>query len=123
MDLLCFKLLIVRGLIPYLLSLIHIYLGKYSSNLFTLNMFYSANKRMLAGKQITKEIENFVYSYWKNVSENMIQWNELRNKEISKVDLRENYIVTQGVVILSLIHIFYISGIMSNMSIGTEMSC
>lgn len=26
-------------------------LGKYSSNLFTLNMFYSANKRMLAGKQ------------------------------------------------------------------------
>ena len=32
----------------------------------------------------------------------MIQWSELRNKEISKVDLRENYIVTQGVVIQAL---------------------
>ncbi len=77
-------------------------LGKYSSNLFTLNMFYSANKRVLAGKHITREIENFVCSYWKNVCENMIQWNELQKKEISKVDLRENYIVTQGVVIQAL---------------------
>lgn len=77
-------------------------LGKYSSNLFTLNMFYSANKRVLAGKRITKETKNFVLSYWKNVCENMIQWNELQNKEISKVDLRENYIVTQGVVIQAL---------------------
>lgn len=32
----------------------------------------------------------------------MIQWNELQKKEISKVDLRENYIVTQGVVIQAL---------------------
>lgn len=92
-------------------------LGKYSSNLFTLNMFYSANKRMLAGKQITKEIENFVYSYWKNVSENMIQWNELRNKEISKVDLRENYIVTQGVVIQALgcVGAYFLNNLESNM--------
>lgn len=32
----------------------------------------------------------------------MVQWGELSRKEISKVDLRENYIVTQGVVIQAL---------------------
>lgn len=37
--------------------------------------------------------------YWKTVAENVVQWVELSKREISKVDLRENYIVTQGVVI------------------------
>lgn len=38
-----------------------------------------------------------------------MQWKELTNREISKVDLRENYIVTQGVVIqaLGLIGLFF----------------
>lgn len=77
-------------------------LGKYSSNLFTLNTFYCANKRILNGKKISGEIEQFIHSYWLYVSENMSQWNELQNKEISKVDLRENYIATQGVIIQAL---------------------
>ena len=38
------------------------------------------------------------YSFVKNI----VQWNELENKEISKVDLRENYIVTQAIVIQAL---------------------
>lgn len=77
-------------------------LGKYSSNLFTLNTFYSANKKILSGKQIDTRIEEFVQEYWKCISENMVQWQELQRKEISKVDLRENYIATQGVVIQAL---------------------
>lgn len=74
-------------------------LGKYSSNLFTLNTFYTANKKIIQRAEITEECEQFLVEYWKNVAMNITQWNELINKEISKVDLRENYIVTQAVVI------------------------
>lgn len=74
-------------------------LGKYSSNLFTLNTFYVANKKILSGKPATKEAPAFLLRFWQNVTKNIVQWNELQNKEISKVDLRENYIVTQAIVI------------------------
>ena len=74
-------------------------LGKYSSNLFTLNTFYVANKKILSGKAITKDTEAFILRFWQNVAKNIVQWNELQKKEISKVDLRENYIVTQAIVI------------------------
>lgn len=77
-------------------------LGKYSSNLFTLNTFYMANKKIIQRAEITEECETFLIDYWRNVAENLVQWNELKNKEISKVDLRENYIITQAVVIQAL---------------------
>lgn len=77
-------------------------LGKYSSNLFTLNTFYTANKRIVGSSDLSDEAESFLKKYWKFVSENIVQWKELANREISKVDLRENYIVTQGVVIQAL---------------------
>lgn len=77
-------------------------LGKYSSNLFTLNTFYVANKKIISGKVLTKNIEGFLLLFWKNVVKNIVQWNELENREISKVDLRENYIVTQAIVIQAL---------------------
>ncbi|MFV0516387.1 MAG: DNA sulfur modification protein DndB [Aminipila sp.] len=76
-------------------------LGKYSSNLFTLNTFYSANKRIIQ-KDNSRDALEFLTKFWTLVAENMTQWNELQNKEISKVDLRENYIITQAVVIQSL---------------------
>ena len=76
-------------------------LGKYSSNLFTLNTFYSANKRIIQ-KDNSEDALEFLTRFWTLVAENMMQWNELQNKEISKVDLRENYIITQAVVIQSL---------------------
>jgi len=77
-------------------------LGKYSSNLFTLNTFYTANKKILQRADITNECTDFLIRYWNTVSDNLVQWNELLRKEISKVDLRENYIVTQAVVIQAL---------------------
>lgn len=77
-------------------------LGKYSSNLFTLNTFYVANKKIVSGKMVTGDTESFLLRYWENVVKNIVQWNELENKEISKVDLRENYIVTQAIVIQAL---------------------
>lgn len=74
-------------------------LGKYASNLFTLNTFYNANKRMIGGKDVKSDAEKFATEYWKCVAEYVKPWRELQSSEISKIDLREKYIVTQGVVI------------------------
>ena len=74
-------------------------LGKYSSNLFTLSTFYNANKRILRGGPATKKNEEFLLNYWSNICQNIQPWKDLQSHEISKVDLRENYIVTQSVMI------------------------
>ena len=76
-------------------------LGKYSSNLFTLNTFYTAN-RCIIGRSYETDTETFLLEYWTIVVENMRQWQELQHKEITKVDLRENYIATQNIVIQAL---------------------
>lgn len=77
-------------------------LGKYSSNLFTLNTFYVANKRVLSKVGINADSVKFLPIFWQAVADNIIQWHELENREISKIDLRENYIITQAVVIQAL---------------------
>lgn len=74
-------------------------LGKYSSNLFTLSIFYNANKRIIRSAPITKETEMFLLQYWSCVCQNILPWKDLYYHNISKVDLRENYIVTQAVII------------------------
>ncbi len=77
-------------------------LGKYSSNLFTLNTFYMANRRILSKVGINEKTTRFLIDYWQAVADSIVQWKELDNREISKIDLRENYIITQAVVIQSL---------------------
>lgn len=74
-------------------------LGKFSSSLFTLNTFYTANKRVLNGIDLNDKTESALKRYWSEVTKNIVLWKDLAEHEISKVDLRENYIVTQGVVI------------------------
>lgn len=74
-------------------------LGKYSSNLFTLSTFYNANKRIIRTVEVTPEVESFLYKYWNCICKNILPWQDLSNRQISKVDLRENYIVTQAVII------------------------
>ena len=74
-------------------------LGKYSSNLFTLSTFYNANKRIIRTAEVTPEVESFLYKYWNCICKNILPWQDLSNRQISKVDLRENYIVTQAVFI------------------------
>lgn len=76
-------------------------LGKFSSNLFTLNTFYTANKAII-GRAIKKDLEQFLMNYWTEVVKNMAQWQELQNKEITKIDLREKFIATQSIVIQAL---------------------
>ena len=74
-------------------------LGKYSSNLFTLNILYNANKRILGCMDVNKETERKILEYWKGIVDNVKPWKELECSEISKKELREKLIVTQGVVI------------------------
>lgn len=74
-------------------------LGKYSSALFTLNTFYMANKRILGRGDCDRQFERFLKKFWTIIVENMIPWNEVKNRELSKKELREQYIATQAVVI------------------------
>ena len=77
-------------------------LSKYSSNIFTLNTFYEANKRIYKAIKDSQKAERMIHSYWKNVVINMREWNEMNNGELSKKSLREDYITTQGLIILAL---------------------
>ncbi len=74
-------------------------LGKFSSSLFTLNTFYSANRIIIGNSNVTADTESFLMSFWTAIVEHMMPWQELINKSITKRDLRENYIATQNIVI------------------------
>lgn len=77
-------------------------LGKYSSKFFTLNTFYKANKRITRHTKLNDETEAFLKQYWTCVVDNIVPWQEVMNKAISKVDLREQYVITQAIIIQSL---------------------
>ena len=57
-------------------------LGKYSSSLFTLNTFYTANKAII-GRRSLDSADAFLYRFWSCVCLHMSQWKELENKEIT----------------------------------------
>jgi len=77
-------------------------LSKFSSNIFTLNTFYTANKRITKMFEDSSKAEKAIFTFWENVVRNMREWNEMDSGELSKKSLREDYIVTQGLIILSL---------------------
>lgn len=77
-------------------------LGKFSSNFFTLNTFYKANKKILKRAECNDFAEEFLKRYWAAIARHIVPWNELTNKELSKVDLREKYIITQAIIIQAL---------------------
>ena len=77
-------------------------LGKFSSNFFTLNTFYKANKKVLKRAGCDNSTEEFLKRYWSAVARHIVPWNELSNKILSKVDLREQYIITQAIIIQAL---------------------
>lgn len=77
-------------------------LSKFSSNIFTLNTFYTANKRIVKIIGDDNAAETFVFDFWRNVVVNMREWNEMDKGELSKKSLREDYITTQGLIILAL---------------------
>lgn len=77
-------------------------LGKLSASLFTLNMFYKANRRMLGRNHPDEHFKQFITNYWEAVTRHIAPWSELNEKKISKQELREKTIATQSVFIQAL---------------------
>lgn len=76
-------------------------LGKFSQKIFTLNNFYNANLKLVNGCEIKEKLEKYVYEYWNLLTLSVTEWVALVNHTITKKSLREDYIVTQGVVLLA----------------------
>ena len=74
-------------------------LGKNSSSLFTLNMIYKANQKIMHSDKCSSSDAKFLLSYWQLVSDNIVEWQEVLNKSLTKKALRENYIVTLAITI------------------------
>lgn len=74
-------------------------LGKNSSSLFTLNMIYKANQKILHGLRCSNEDVAFLLKFWKLVASNIPEWQEVYDKTLTKKALRENYIVALAITI------------------------
>lgn len=74
-------------------------LGKNSSNLFTLNMIYKANQKIMHTESCSDSDAKFLLSFWTLVSDNIVEWQEVLNKTLTKKALREDYIVTLAITI------------------------
>lgn len=76
-------------------------LGKNSSKLFTLYVIYRVNKKILGKTDISNSDEVFLNRFWQTVVDSIPEWTDLERKEITKKDLREEYVTTLGVTLLS----------------------
>lgn len=76
-------------------------LGKNSSNIFTLNMVYKANLKILHNGKCNEDDKKFLIDFWYELSNNIIEWQEVLGKELTKKALRENYIVSLAITISS----------------------
>lgn len=77
-------------------------LGKYSSNLFTLNNLVKANAKLVQGRKIDETVSRFAEEYWDAVINNITELKAVQNQKLTKSALRERYIITQGVTFLAL---------------------
>lgn len=93
-------------------------LSKFSSNIFTLNTFFTAHKRITKIIGASSYAEEKITLFWNSVVSNMREWNEMDAGELSKKNLREDYITTQGLIILALGRLceFYCTNTEINMS-------
>lgn len=80
-------------------------LGANSSKLFTLNNMYKANSYILKHNQVTDESKKYLILFWNNIVNNIEEWQELSKRELSKKDLRQNYILCLNVTILAFGHL------------------
>ncbi len=82
-------------------------LGKNSSKLFTLYTIYRVNKKVVFNKEITEGDEEFLKLFWTTIVGSIPEWTELERKEITKKELREEYVTTLGVTLLAFSRIGY----------------
>lgn len=74
-------------------------LGKNSLKLFTLANFLRANRRIIRGHEIKDSDQEFLFNYWNSVFSNVIEWDRLEKKQLTKCSLREDYILTLSVTL------------------------
>lgn len=74
-------------------------LGKNDPTLFTLNNIYKANQDIIKSTKVTDADKEFLLSFWNCVVNNITEWQDLLNKEITKSALRQNYILCLNVTI------------------------
>lgn len=80
----------------------HATLGIYSAKLFLFRTFLHANRQIFKRSSIRKDEAVFLFSFWSHVTENMLPWQMLERKEITKLELRRDYLVTQSVILKAL---------------------
>lgn len=77
-------------------------LAKFAARFFTLNTIYDANKRIIKNPKNNEKETQFLINFWQLVVKYMKEWNEMDKGELSKIELRESYICTQGITIHAL---------------------
>lgn len=77
-------------------------LGKKSAKLFTLHTIYRVNKKIIKDENVVGEKEKkFVSDFWGLMIENIPELMEMDKKQLSKKQLREDYVVTLTVLLLA----------------------
>ena len=74
-------------------------LANYAAKLFTLNVFYDVNKRIIKNPVNIKKETRFLVDFWATIVTNMRDWNDMDRGELSKKELREAYISLRGITL------------------------
>nr|WP_308758547.1 DNA sulfur modification protein DndB [uncultured Anaerotignum sp.] len=74
-------------------------LANYAAKLFTLNVFYDVNKRIIKNPFYIEEETKFLVDFWATIVANMKDWNDMDKGDLSKKDLRETYISIRGITL------------------------
>ena len=74
-------------------------LANYAAKLFTLNVFYDVNKRIIKNPVYIEEETRFLVDFWTTIVVNMRDWNDMDKGELSKKELREAYISLRGITL------------------------
>lgn len=75
-------------------------LSKLSPRIFSLNNIFNANLKIInkkRGEMISDLEKSFLFEYWKILSESITEWQQVRRKELSAMELRANFINAHGV--------------------------
>ena len=74
-------------------------LANCAAKLFTLNVFYDVNKRIIKNPVDIEEETRFLVDFWTTIVANMRDWNDMDKGELSKKELREAYISLRGITL------------------------
>ena len=74
-------------------------LANYAAKLFTLNVFYDVNKRIIKNPVDIEAETRFLVDFWTTIVANMRDWNDMDKGELSKKELREAYISLRGITL------------------------